>query len=82
LPAQQQQTNYNQHIQHLPPSIEKPKNPLTPYFLFLKEKRETIKREYPELSPTEMANVMGQIWKSLTEEEKRPFELEYAKNRG
>ncbi len=31
--------NYNQQMKHAPPSLEKPKNPLTPYFLFLKDKR-------------------------------------------
>ena len=47
---------------------DKIKNPLTPFFLFLKDKREAVRKEYPDLSSTELSNVMGQVWKSLSSE--------------
>ena len=44
-----------------------PKAPLSPYFIFYKEKKDVIKGEFPEMSVTEITTAAGKVWKSLSE---------------
>jgi len=51
-----------------------PKQATNAYMFFQKERRESIKKQYPELKTLPlMAKKMGEIWKGFTEEDKRPF---------
>lgn len=54
-----------------------PKAPLSPYFIFYKDKKDVIKAEFPDMSVTEITTAAGKVWKSLTEEEKEPFNLKF-----
>ncbi|KAL9645680.1 hypothetical protein ABK040_003413 [Willaertia magna] len=51
----------------------RPKRPMTAYFLFVKDKREPLKQQYPEKKMMEIAKELGTLWKSLSDEEKRPY---------
>ena len=55
----------------------RPREPLTPYFLFLREKRYFITQSYPDLPPETMSLTLGRVWKNLPEEEKNPYFEEY-----
>lgn len=48
---------------------EKPKRPLSAYFLWLGENREQIKRDNPGMKVTEIAKRAGELWRGL--EDKR-----------
>ncbi|XP_011294018.1 high mobility group protein D [Musca domestica] len=44
---------------------DKPKRPLSAYFLWLNSAREQIKRENPGIKVTEIAKKGGEIWRSM-----------------
>lgn len=50
-----------------------PKRPLSGYLQFCKSQRLKIKEDYPELKMTELSSKMGQIWKNLSEDERKPY---------
>jgi len=50
-----------------------PKRPLSNYFLYAQDVRAATKEEFPDLKITELAKEISKKWKSLTEEEKQPF---------
>lgn len=56
-----------------------PKRSKSSYMLFCDEQRPKIKAEQPELSMTDTAKVLGQKWKELSAEDKKPFEDEAKK---
>jgi hypothetical protein len=41
----------------------KPKAPLTPYFLFFSETRELLRKKYPEMSLAEIGTLGGKVWR-------------------
>jgi len=41
----------------------KPKKPMSAYFLWLNENRESLKKKYPDLSLTELTKKAGEIWR-------------------
>lgn len=47
-----------------------PKKPLSAYMAWLQENREAIKRKYPGSSVAEVAKRAGEMWKTITAEEK------------
>merc|ERR1719150_666483 len=58
-----------------------PKRPLTSYFLYAKEVRETTKSEFPNLAITEIAKEISKKWKILSEDEKKPYNEEAARRK-
>eukprot|EP01129_Flabellula_baltica_P010794 TRINITY_DN4610_c0_g1_i1.p1 TRINITY_DN4610_c0_g1~~TRINITY_DN4610_c0_g1_i1.p1 ORF type:complete len:177 (+),score=49.88 TRINITY_DN4610_c0_g1_i1:148-678(+) len=50
-----------------------PKRPVNGYLLFSKSKREDVKKDNPGLDAASVNRVLGNIWKGMTEEEKKPF---------
>jgi len=46
-----------------------------PYALFMKENREKLKLELPDLSFSEVAKKMGEMWRGLSQEEKEDYNL-------
>ena len=50
-----------------------PKRPLTAYFLWAKDNRESFKQQYPGAKVTEIAKYMGAEWKTLSASQKQPY---------
>ncbi|CAH8360096.1 unnamed protein product [Eruca vesicaria subsp. sativa] len=53
------------------------KRPSSSYILWLKEQWSEIKRQNPEADFKETSNILGAKWKSLSAEEKKPYEERY-----
>lgn len=53
------------------------KRPSSSYILWCKEQRDEIKKENPEADFKETSNILGAKWKSLSAEEKKPYEERY-----
>ncbi|GAB5035313.1 fact complex subunit ssrp1 [Nannochloropsis oceanica] len=51
-----------------------PKKSLSGYMLFTQASREQLKVEQPSLKVTEVSKVMGERWRGMSAEEKKPFE--------
>lgn len=51
----------------------KPSKPIPSYFIYNKEKYPETKEKYPELTPGEIKKKISQMWKSMDEEEKKPY---------
>ena len=49
------------------------KRPLTPYFIFHKEKFDKVKQENPELRIGKIASLIGKMWKELSDDEKKHY---------
>eukprot|EP00123_Amoebidium_parasiticum_P017710 comp23957_c0_seq1/m.42413 comp23957_c0_seq1/g.42413 ORF comp23957_c0_seq1/g.42413 comp23957_c0_seq1/m.42413 type:complete len:685 (-) comp23957_c0_seq1:122-2176(-) len=54
-----------------------PKKPVTPYMMFCKEQRETLKAQHPTLSQTELMKAMGEEWKKRGDDEKKKYKERY-----
>lgn len=52
-----------------------PKRPMSSYFLWTAANRQKLKDEFPGLSITDFSKKAGELWKKVTEEEKKEFEL-------
>ena len=50
-----------------------PKRPLSAYFFYIQERRETLKKEKPSLDNKELIRTMGEEWNKLSDEEKKPY---------
>ncbi|KNA04843.1 hypothetical protein SOVF_195910 [Spinacia oleracea] len=56
-----------------------PKRPMSGYFLFLEDFRKVYKEEHPDSKGVkEVAKEAGAKWKSMTDEEKKPYQDKYA----
>ncbi|KAF1872768.1 hypothetical protein Lal_00016605 [Lupinus albus] len=53
------------------------KRPSTPYILWCKDQWNEIKKENPEAEFKEISNMLGAKWKTVSAEEKRPYEEKY-----
>lgn len=55
-------------------NAKKVKRPLSGYMYFCKEKRPALAAEHPDMKMVELSKMLGQMWKELSDEEKRPFD--------
>ncbi|KAI3727710.1 hypothetical protein L6452_16328 [Arctium lappa] len=53
------------------------KKPATPYIMWCKDHWTEVKKEKPEAEFSEIANILGNRWKMITPEEKKPYEEKY-----
>lgn len=53
-----------------------PRKPLTAYFLFARDNRAEILREYPTAKVTEIARLNAQAWANLSDDDKEIYEEE------
>ncbi|CAH2078138.1 unnamed protein product [Thlaspi arvense] len=53
------------------------KRPSTSYILWCKEQWNEVKKQNPEADFKETSNILGAKWKSLTAEDKKPYEEKY-----
>jgi len=51
-----------------------PKRASNAYMIFCKERRATLKVEHPELAFGKLGQMLGDIWRKLSADEKRPYE--------
>lgn len=49
----------------------KPKRSMSSFMFFAKEKRQSIKEQYPDIKITEIGKKLSELWKKLTPEEKK-----------
>merc|ERR1719456_263890 len=68
-----QTQKFKKKFRKCPKDKHAPKKALSAYFMFLADKRETMKAEYPTLKITELGKKAGELWKALTEEEKAVY---------
>ena len=50
-----------------------PKRPISAYFFYNQERRETLKKEKPNLDNKDLIRAMSEEWNKLTDEEKKPY---------
>merc|ERR1712000_449800 len=50
---------------------DRPKKPLTGYFIFMADKRDSIKKNNPEFTNKEIISEFGKRWKALTDSQKK-----------
>lgn len=55
-----------------------PKRPLTPYFFFMGEQRDILKKENPSWTFQELRKALSVAWRSLTPKAKKKYEALYA----
>ena len=60
---------------------QKPKKALTAYFCFMNANRQQVKDENPDDKVGDIAKKLGAMWKSLGEEEKKPYQEMAAKDK-
>ncbi|KAL5281567.1 TFAM family protein [Megaselia abdita] len=61
----------------LPP---KPKKPLTPYFRYMKDSRETVRKENPEMSIMDLTKLMSKQWETVEEKTKTRYMNDFKKD--
>ncbi|GIQ82570.1 hypothetical protein KIPB_007008, partial [Kipferlia bialata] len=52
---------------------DKPKRPASAYILYMKDERENVKNNHPDLPPKEIIRVVAQQYKALSEAEMKPY---------
>ena len=57
-----------------------PKKPLTSYFIFSMQMRDTVKKQMPNATSNEIASALGQIWRDMSPEEKKDFVQQHQEN--
>jgi HMG (high mobility group) box len=50
-----------------------PKRPMSAFLFFSQGRRQAIKDHYPDIMNTEVSRILGEQWRSATDEEKAPF---------
>merc|ERR1712243_230014 len=58
-----------------------PKRPTSAYFFYAGDVRPGIREENPDMKITEVMSLIGQQWRELEEEDKKPYEEQAAKDR-
>merc|ERR1712146_74335 len=74
-----QKASYAKKFKKCPKDKNAPKKPLSAYFMFLADNRESMKAEFPELKITELGKKVGELWKALSEEEKEVYKAKSRK---
>ena len=46
---------------------------ISPYLIYVQERRETLREEQLCLTPQEIIAKLGEEWKNMTDEEKKPY---------
>lgn len=54
-------------------ALKRPKRPTTAYLYFTQHGREKLRKENPDLSFSDMGRGLGELWRSLSAEEKAPY---------
>ncbi|CAD8157041.1 unnamed protein product [Paramecium octaurelia] len=80
-----QQFLKDQNVPEIPTATEKkkerdpnaPKKPLTPFFLFNQKYREKVVERNPEIKLTQISQMAGNKWSSMSEQEKKPYLDQY-----
>ena len=52
---------------------EQPKKPISAYFFYVKERRDSIIKELPNLNNKEIIKKMSEEWNALSDEKKKPY---------
>ena len=50
-----------------------PKKATTSYFAFTADKRDEVKRKNPDLKMTEHAKILGDMWRKMSDKDKKPY---------
>ena len=51
----------------------KPKRPPTPYFKFMADKRESVKKANPDMNVKQIASKLGEMWRGMTDAQKAKY---------
>ena len=62
------------------PTIKKPVRAKTAYLFFCEAKRPAVRKSNPGLSMVEVTKVLGEQWKGLTGEQRKPFEAQASRD--
>jgi high mobility group protein B1 len=58
-----------------------PKKPLAAFFFFQKQRRESVKKENPNMDNKQIVSIMSMEWKSMSSSEKTPFNKLHEKDK-
>lgn len=58
-----------------------PKKPLTAYFRYLADNRESFKKKHPEEPEKRIMSLLGEAWKTVPENAKKKYEEAYQKDK-
>ena len=53
--------------------LDKPKRPLSAFFVYCQEQRAQLKTNFPDLKPKEISCKLGEMWKELSDDEKSKY---------
>merc|ERR1711998_476339 len=59
----------------------KPKKPLSAFFFFMNERRAKFKEDNPDMSMCQISKGLTEVWKALTEDEKKKYDDMNAKDK-
>merc|ERR1711939_613810 len=71
--------SFSKKFSKCPKDKNAPKKALSAYFIFLADKRESMKARFPELKITQLGKKAGELWKALSEEEKEVYKAKSRK---
>ncbi|PVU95523.1 hypothetical protein BB561_001772 [Smittium simulii] len=58
-----------------------PKRGLSAYMFFSQEYREKVKKENPDATFGQLGKILGEMWKTMTDEQKKPYALKAEKDK-
>ena len=57
------------------------KRPMSSYFLFMNDRRNKFREDNPDMTMCQITKALTEVWKKLTDEEKKKYEDMVAKDR-
>lgn len=60
---------------------KKPTRPMSAFLHFAREQRQMVREKHPEAKITEITRILASMWRNLTEEEKKPYQLYSTKDK-
>lgn len=57
----------------------RPKKPMQAFFMYSRDNKDEMKKEYPDLKHTEIMKKLGEVWNGLSEKKKEPYYKEAQK---